>query len=172
VKASPDGAPVRPGYVCCPSRRVELPASSPLFRAKIACRILAGAANPCHAACARTVSAAGLAPTSGEVVTQFQSDSSRTDSPVRILHAQPGSAVSGRHVELGFRAQHPALALGHVLGQRPAAIFQGCADQGRRSAAGRNRRPPVISHSAARCVRPVFGGRRFGSMLSARSCFG
>jgi hypothetical protein len=30
-------------------------------------------------------------PTSGEVVTGFQSDSSRTDSPVRVLHAQPGS---------------------------------------------------------------------------------
>src|SRR5215211_5517742 len=36
----------------------------------------------------------GLAPTPGEVVTEFQSDSSRTDSPVRILHAQPRSAVS------------------------------------------------------------------------------
>src|SRR5437879_1573207 len=35
-----------------------------------------------------------LRPTSGEVITQFQSDSSRTDSPVRILHAQPGSAAS------------------------------------------------------------------------------
>jgi hypothetical protein len=42
------------------------------------------------------VSAAGLAPISCEVITQFQSDSSRTDSPVRILHAQPGSAVSER----------------------------------------------------------------------------
>src|SRR5436190_1734049 len=40
------------------------------------------------------VSAAGLAPISGEVVTQFQSDSSRTDSPVRVLNAQPGSRVS------------------------------------------------------------------------------
>ena len=30
-------------------------------------------------------------PTSGEVVRGFQSDSSRTDSPVRVLHAQPGS---------------------------------------------------------------------------------
>ena len=56
--------------------------------------ILAGAANPYHAARTRRVSAAGLAPTSGEVVTQFQSDSSRTDLPVRILHAQPGSPVS------------------------------------------------------------------------------
>ena len=52
--------------------------------------ILTGAANPYHAL-SRRVSAAGLAPTSGEVVTQFQSDSSRTDSPVRILHAQPRS---------------------------------------------------------------------------------
>jgi hypothetical protein len=31
---------------------------------------------------------------SGETVTQFQTDSSRTDSPVRILYAQPGSPVS------------------------------------------------------------------------------
>jgi hypothetical protein len=36
----------------------------------------------------------GLPPISGEVVTQFQSDSLRTDSSVRILHAQPGSPVS------------------------------------------------------------------------------
>ena len=35
-------------------------------------------------------------PTSGEVVTGFQSDSSRTDSPVRVLHAQPRSPVSAR----------------------------------------------------------------------------
>ena len=32
-------------------------------------------------------------PTSGEVVTGFQSDSSRTDLPVRVLHAQPASPV-------------------------------------------------------------------------------
>ena len=48
-------------------------------------------ANPYHAARRRRVSAAGLAPTSGEVVTEFQSDSPRTDSPVRVLHAQPRS---------------------------------------------------------------------------------
>jgi hypothetical protein len=58
--------------------------------------ILAGAANPYHAALARRVSAAGLVPISGEVVTQFQSDSFRTDSPVRVLNAQPGSQVSVR----------------------------------------------------------------------------
>ena len=54
----------------------------------------AGAANPFDAACTRRVSAARLAPTSGQVVTEFQSDSSRTDSPVRIRHAQPRSRVS------------------------------------------------------------------------------
>ena len=43
--------------------------------------LLARAANPYHAARTRRVSAATLAPTSGEVVTEFQSDSSRTDSP-------------------------------------------------------------------------------------------
>jgi hypothetical protein len=56
--------------------------------------ILAGAANPYHAAGTRRVSAAGLAPGAGEVVTQFQSDSARTDSPVRVLNAQAGSPVS------------------------------------------------------------------------------
>ena len=34
-----------------------------------------------------------LRPTTGEVVTEFQADSSRGDSPVRVLHAQPGSLV-------------------------------------------------------------------------------
>src|SRR6266511_1617384 len=48
--------------------------------------ILAGVANPYQAACTRRISAAGLAPSSGEVVTEFQSDNSRTDSPVRILN--------------------------------------------------------------------------------------
>jgi hypothetical protein len=42
----------------------------------------------------RRVSDARLAPTSGEVVTEFQSYSSRTDSPVRVLNAQPRSLVS------------------------------------------------------------------------------
>ena len=44
--------------------------------------------------CARRVSAARLAPTSGEVVMRIQSGSVRTDSTVRILHAQPCSPVS------------------------------------------------------------------------------
>ena len=44
--------------------------------------------------CTRRVSAAQLAPTQDEVVKQFQSDSSRTDSPVRVLPPQPGSQVS------------------------------------------------------------------------------
>jgi hypothetical protein len=38
------------------------------------------------------------APISNEVVTEFQSDSARTDSQVRVLHAQPASPVSVRHV--------------------------------------------------------------------------
>ena len=64
----------------------------PAFRARtLHAEILARAANPYHAASTRRVSAARLAPASGEVVTEFQSDSSRTDSPVRILHAQPRS---------------------------------------------------------------------------------
>src|SRR6516225_1800658 len=35
---------------------------------------------------------------SGKVATEFQSDSSRTDSPVRILHAQPRSPLSVAHI--------------------------------------------------------------------------
>src|SRR5437660_1277897 len=53
--------------------------------------ILARAADAHHTAGTRRVSAARIAPTSGKVVTEFQSGSARTDSPVRILHAQPGS---------------------------------------------------------------------------------
>ena len=45
------------------------------------------------AARTRRVSAAGLAPTSGQVVTQIQSGSPRPDSPVRILYAQPRSRL-------------------------------------------------------------------------------
>ena len=44
-----------------------------------------------HAAGTRRVSAAGLAPPSGEIVTQIQIGGSSTDSLVRILHAQPAS---------------------------------------------------------------------------------
>jgi hypothetical protein len=79
----------------------------------LSAEISAGAANPYRAARTRKVSAAGLAPTSGEVVTQFQSDSARTDSAVRILHAQPGSPVSGRQYALTFS--------GRYRGQLPAA---------------------------------------------------
>ena len=50
--------------------------------------------NRYHAARTRRVSAARLAPTSGQVVTQSQSGCPRPDSPVRILYAQPASPVS------------------------------------------------------------------------------
>ena len=80
-------APVRAG-----SSPISLPDATRCSRCSA--EILAGAANPYHAARTRRVSAAGLAPTSGEVVTEFQSDSSRTDSPVRIRYAQPASPVS------------------------------------------------------------------------------
>ena len=62
-------------------------------------RILAGAANPYNAA-ARTprVSAAGLAFTSDEIVTQIQLGGSRTDLLVRILHAQPRSPSPTPHI--------------------------------------------------------------------------
>ena len=48
-----------------------------------------------HAACTRRVSADPGA-CSGGIVTQIQSGSSRADSPVRILYAQPRSPVSAR----------------------------------------------------------------------------
>jgi hypothetical protein len=50
------------------------------------------------------VSAARLAPTSGQVVTQFQSGSSRPDSPVRILYTQPRSPVIPLDFGAGFQA--------------------------------------------------------------------
>ncbi len=51
-----------------------------------------------HAACTRRVSAAQLAPTLGKVVKQFQLNSSRTDSPVRVLPPQPRSPSPTRHI--------------------------------------------------------------------------
>jgi hypothetical protein len=56
-------------------------------------RISDRAANRYDAPCAGRVSAAGLALTSGEVATQFQLDSSRADSAVRVRYAQPRSRV-------------------------------------------------------------------------------
>ena len=57
-------------------------------------------AIPVCAACTGRVSGPLFAPTSNEVVTKLQSDSSRTDSAVRISHAQGGSrlrvAAAGR----------------------------------------------------------------------------
>jgi hypothetical protein len=55
---------------------------------------LARAADRRHAAGARRVSATRIGPTSSQVVTEFQSDTARTDSPVRILYAQAGRSVS------------------------------------------------------------------------------
>src|SRR6266566_1395113 len=53
--------------------------------------ILAGAAKSVSRSSHAKALRPGLAPTLGEVVTEFQSDKARTDSPVRILNAQPGS---------------------------------------------------------------------------------
>ena len=55
--------------------------------------MLAGAAKLYQAAHTRRVPRR-VCTASGKVATEFQSDSSRTDSPVRILHAQPASPVS------------------------------------------------------------------------------
>jgi hypothetical protein len=77
------------------------------------------AANPYHAACARRVSAAGLAPTSGQVVTQFQSAGSRTDSPVRILLYRGGLVSSAfrllRRSGVGCHSQDPRFSSGSAL---------------------------------------------------------
>src|SRR6516165_5609980 len=59
--------------------------------------MLAGAAKLYHAAHTRRVPRR-VCTASGKVATEFQSDSSRTDSPVRILHAQPRSPLSVAHI--------------------------------------------------------------------------
>jgi hypothetical protein len=65
------------------------------------------AANP-HRGSSRAKGLRCQACLSGEVVTKLQSNSSRTDSPVRILYAQPASAVSAvstAHVEEPARSR-------------------------------------------------------------------
>src|SRR5437763_9583613 len=66
----------------------------PPFALKSSAEILARAADAHHAAGTRRVSATAMAPTSGRIVTQIQSDSSQADSPVRIRYAQPRSRPS------------------------------------------------------------------------------
>src|SRR5436189_2715850 len=73
--------------------------------------ILAGAAKSVSRSSHAKGLRPGLAPTLGEVVTEFQSDSARTDSPVRILNAQPGS----RH-KLGGPADWDPNSLAIFLG--------------------------------------------------------
>ena len=75
-------------------------------RGKNAGCIVARAANPYNAARARRVSAVGLALTSGEIVTQIQLSGSRTDSLVRILHAQPRSRSPRALHKRGDRRRH------------------------------------------------------------------
>ena len=74
------------------------------FRAKDRVLKTWRAADPYHAAATRRVSAARLAPTSGQVVTQIQAGSSPPDSPVRVLYAQPASAVSVTHVQAAAKS--------------------------------------------------------------------
>jgi len=64
-------------------------------RLKIVCRNLGRGADGHHAADARSVSATWIAPTSGRIITQFQSDSARTDTPVRVRYAQARSRSHG-----------------------------------------------------------------------------
>ena len=94
---------------------VQLVPHNAARRGKITGCILARAANPCNAARARRVSAVGLAPTSGEIVTQIQLSGSRTDSLVRILYAQPASrslkdwTKAALRRSLGFRERRVVL---------------------------------------------------------------
>ena len=81
---------------------------------------LAGAANPHNAARTRRVSAAGLAPTSGEIVTQIQLGGSTTDSLVRILHAQPGSRSARAPLRPVIRPISPIVVWGPRLRTRSA----------------------------------------------------
>ena len=73
-----------------------------------------------HAARTRRVSAAGLAPPSGQVVTQIQSGSPRTDSPVRILLYRGGLVSSAfrllRRSYVRYHPQSPRFSSGSALG--------------------------------------------------------
>jgi hypothetical protein len=87
--------------------------------------ILAGAAKSVSRSSHAKRLRPGLAPTLGEVVTEFQSDSARTDSPVRILNAQPRSRVSAGWFGLpaGQLLEGPrACGSRHGLLHRAAAI--------------------------------------------------
>src|SRR6516165_1172658 len=90
--------------------------------------MLAGAAKLYHAAHTRRVPRR-VCTASGKVATEFQSDSSRTDSPVRILHAQPRSRVSVARLSRSWALRAAPFALtGAQVGQ------SGLTDLGERSA--------------------------------------
>jgi hypothetical protein len=85
---------------------------------------LGRAANPYHVAAARRVSTAQIAPTSRAVVTQFQSDSWRTVSPVRIQYAQPASPLTRTEADppnLGSSTHSPADLIPKCRGSNPPA---------------------------------------------------
>ena len=95
-------------------------------RGKNAGCIVARAANPYNAARARRVSAVGLAPTSGEIVTQIQLSGSRTDSLVRILHAQPRSRSARAPLRPVIRPISPIVVWGPRLRtrtMRPSSVL-------------------------------------------------
>ena len=79
---------------------------------------MARAAIRYHAARTRRVSAAGLAPTSRRIVTQIQLSGSRTDSLVRILHAQPGSRSARAPLRPVIRPIFPIVVWGPRLASR------------------------------------------------------
>src|SRR6516165_7518214 len=80
--------------------------------------MLAGAAKLYHAAHTRRVPRR-VCTASGKVATEFQSDSSRTDSPVRILHAQPRSRVSVARLSRSWALRAAPFAL---TGAEPSGL--------------------------------------------------
>jgi hypothetical protein len=119
------------------------------FRAlKSSAEILARAADAHHAAGTRRVSATAIAPTSGRIVTQIQSDSSRADSPVRIRYAQPGSPVSRRHVDsrLGALADLAGASMEHGPVVACPSVTHGSADSRDHAGRGSPDAAPAADH--------------------------
>jgi hypothetical protein len=86
--------------------------------------------------------------TSDEVVTGFQSDSSRADSPVRVRYAQPGSPVSRRHVDsrLGALADLAGASMEHGPVVACPSVTHGSADSRDHAGRGSPDAAPAADH--------------------------
>ena len=105
-------------------RWASMPAASSRGRSAPTCFSTAGGSKLQLVSCSSNAKglAAGLAPTSGQVVTQIQSASPRPVSAVRILYAQPRSwcpsaVLSGCRPSSPGRIAHPIAALGPAGGR-------------------------------------------------------